>query len=93
MDMLRNIVLLMLLSSPGVVLAMEPIDINTAGMEELMEINGVGEKLAQAIINHREENGPFESLIELTRIRGIGPSLVEKNRDLLTAETPQEDPE
>ncbi|NIR27650.1 MAG: hypothetical protein GWN77_11975 [Gammaproteobacteria bacterium] len=57
------------------------VNINTADAGALAEnIQGVGVKRAQAIINFREEHGPFKSVDELTQIKGIGLKLVEKNR-------------
>ena len=85
MKIVRNIVLSLLLSAPGALSAMEPIDINTADKETLMELHGIGEKRAADIIEYRERNGPFASPEDLTRIRGIGQSVVEKNREQLSA--------
>lgn len=66
------------------------IDINTADASALAaEINGVGEARAQAIIAYREANGPFQSVDELRKVKGIGPVLLEKNRDVLTASQPE----
>lgn len=60
------------------------IDINKADARELSErLTGVGEKKALAIISYRKEHGPFRSLRDLERVKGIGPSLVKKNRHLL----------
>lgn len=57
------------------------VNINTADAQTMAEnIQGVGIKRAQAIINFREEHGPFKSVDELTQIKGIGLKLVEKNR-------------
>ncbi len=57
------------------------VNINTADAQTMAEnILGVGIKRAQAIINFREEHGPFKSVDELTQIKGIGLKLVEKNR-------------
>jgi len=57
------------------------VDINTASAEELAEaMNGVGIKKAQAIVQHRQEFGPFKSLEELLNVPGIGASLLERNR-------------
>lgn len=62
-----------------------PVNINTADAETLtMEIKGVGEKRAQAIIQHREAHGPFESVDDLVTVKGIGEKLVEMNRDNMT---------
>jgi competence protein ComEA len=63
----------------------EVVDINTADVAALDEnISGVGPKLAEAIVSFREENGPFTSVDDLTRVKGIGPKMVEKNRANLT---------
>ena len=64
----------------------EPVDINTADADTLaMEINGVGPKLAQAIVEYRDAYGPFPSVDDLARVSGIGPKLVERNRSMLRA--------
>lgn len=63
----------------------EPVNINTADMQALAaNIVGVGEKKAQAIIAFRDEHGPFKSVDELTRVKGIGLKLVDNNRENLT---------
>lgn len=49
-----------------------PVNLNTAGVEELDELPGVGEATARAIIEDREENGPFTSPEDLMRVSGIG---------------------
>ena len=57
------------------------VDINTASAEELAEaMNGVGIKKAQAIVQYRQEFGPFNSLEQLQDVPGIGASLLERNR-------------
>ncbi len=63
----------------------EMININSADKETLMtSIKGVGETRAEAIIAYREQNGAFKSVEELTEVRGIGSSIVEKNMDNLS---------
>jgi len=49
-----------------------PIDINRAGVEDLMTIPGVGEVTAGRIVQCRENNGPFETVADLERVEGIG---------------------
>ncbi len=48
------------------------VDINTAGIEELDKLPGVGESTARKIIAHREANGPFKSPQDLLAVSGIG---------------------
>ncbi|MGC4107138.1 MAG: ComEA family DNA-binding protein [Thermomicrobiales bacterium] len=61
-----------------------PLNINTATAEQLDELPGVGEVLAARIVAYREEHGPFGSVDELEDVDGIGPSLLEKLRPLIT---------
>jgi competence protein ComEA len=61
-----------------------PVDINTATVEELDSLPGIGPSIAQAIIDERERNGPFRSVDDLERVRGIGPSKLDQIRDLVT---------
>ena len=56
------------------------INLNTAGLEELMELPGVGEQTAQAILEDRERLGPFASVDDLMRVSGIGEKKLEKIR-------------
>ena len=48
------------------------VDVNTAGLEELMTLSGIGEARARAILDDRAENGPFERPEDLIRVKGIG---------------------
>ena len=47
------------------------VNLNTAGMEELMTLSGIGESRAQAILMYREQYGPFTSIEEIMNIDGI----------------------
>lgn len=57
------------------------ININTANLEQLMKISGVGKTKAEAIIAHREKNGDFKKKEDITKVRGIGKSTFEKIKD------------
>lgn len=60
--------------APLELLPNERIDINSATAEELTLLPGIGEALAQAILDYRGENGAFESLEQLMQVPGIGKS-------------------
>jgi competence ComEA-like helix-hairpin-helix protein len=49
------------------------VDLNTAGPRELTRLPGIGPELASRIIAEREKNGPYASLLDFQRVRGIGP--------------------
>lgn len=59
------------------------ININTAHASELMTLDGVGVKTAQAIVAYRQQMGKFHSVDELVQVKGIGAKTLEKNRHRL----------
>jgi len=60
------------------------INVNTAATTELEELPGVGEVIAQAIVDYRTENGPFASVDQLLDVSGIGDATLENIRELVT---------
>lgn len=60
------------------------ININTATATELDALPGIGEKKAQAIVDHRAENGPFGSIDDIKEVKGIGDGIFEQIKDLIT---------
>ncbi|MFD1382325.1 ComEA family DNA-binding protein [Rhodanobacter aciditrophus] len=63
----------------------EPLDINTATAKELeVVMSGVGSAKAEAIIAYRTENGDFKSIEELVNVKGIGSSILDSNREVIT---------
>ena len=61
------------------------IDINSADADSLETLPGIGPARAQAIIEHRQANGPFAGVEDLTQVRGIGDGILESIRDLIEA--------
>ena len=64
----------------------ERININTATLEELITLPGIGPALAQRILDFREAYGPFQNLVDLTDVEGIGTKKIEAIKDLITLE-------
>ena len=59
--------------------ATAPVNINTAGVKELMTLEGVGRKVAERIVEYRTAKGPFKKPEDVRRVEGIGGSLWDKN--------------
>ena len=61
-----------------------PIDINSAGVEELQLLPAIGPVLAQRIVEYREQYGIFRSLHSLRNIERVGPKTIQKLQHYLT---------
>ena len=61
-----------------------PVDVNTATLEELDTLPGIGPALAERIIEYREEYGPFEAPEDLLEVKGIGESVLAGLLDSIT---------
>ena len=61
-----------------------PVNINSASKRELDALPGIGEVLAQRIIDYRSANGPFQSVDELIKIKGIGEKTLAKLKPYAT---------
>jgi|GEM_PF-860062 len=59
--------------SPG-----ETVDVNTAGFDDLLRVPGIGKTRARAILEYREGHGPFGTLDELDKVKGIGKKSLKK---------------
>jgi len=88
----RNIVMVVcaivfgLVAVSGVAIAdnAEKIDINTATVEELTQLEGIGDAYAKRIVEYRGAHGAFESVEALMNVQGIGEKTLEKNKDKIT---------
>jgi competence protein ComEA len=59
------------------------INVNTATKEELMMLPGIGEKTASAVVANRQANGPFKTIDDMTKIKGISKKKLDKLRPSL----------
>ena len=60
----------------------DAINLNTASKEELILLDGIGEKIAERILTYREKNGPFAKIEDIQNVKGIG----EKTKNALLKE-------
>jgi competence protein ComEA len=68
----------------GEVQSLQKIDINRAEPWLLEALPGIGKVTAQAIVNYRTENGPFQRIEDLLEVSGIGEGTLDKIRDYIT---------
>ncbi|RUM50030.1 MAG: helix-hairpin-helix domain-containing protein [Marinomonas sp.] len=86
--LLKRACALSLVLVPTFISAAEPLDINSATAEQLaLALSGVGESKAEAIVAYRDANGPFTSIDDLVKVKGIGSSLLDKNRIVIQVKT------
>jgi competence protein ComEA len=62
---------------------LQAVDINSADLDELMMLEGIGHKLALNIISYRLTNGPFQHPEDLLKVKGFGEKLFEANQNHL----------
>lgn len=71
-------------NSDGIIISTGKISINSATLEELMTLPGIGENKALSIIKYRDENKGFLKIDDIMNVKGIGASIYEKIKDYLT---------
>lgn len=89
MKLLRNLIFATIAALASSLAFAGPVNINTADAQTLAtNMNGVGLSKAEAIVAYRKANGPFHSIDDLAKVKGIGAKTVERNRDNLRTEEP-----
>ncbi|MDR2189263.1 MAG: helix-hairpin-helix domain-containing protein [Azonexus sp.] len=68
----------------GIGLALAAVNINTATVDELDAVKGIGPSKAKAIVEYRKKNGPFKSVDDLNGVKGFGPKNIDKLRGELS---------
>ena len=72
---------------PDSLLEGEVIDLNAADEYDLRRLPGIGEKRARAIVEYREEHGPFQTIEELDKVQGIGEGILSGLAGYVTVES------
>ena len=60
------------------------VNVNKATTEELIKVRGIGPVMAKRIIEHRDKNGAFKSIEDLTQVQGIGGNKLQRIKDQVT---------
>lgn len=68
---------------PAIAADLKKVNINSANLEELMTLDGIGEKIAARVLEFRKKNGSFQKPEDIMMVKGIGPKIFDRNRDLI----------
>jgi len=85
METIKRLALVALLAISLPALSADKLNINTATVQQIAKtMKGVGKQKAEFIVEYRHKHGPFISLDQLKKVKGIGGKTVDANRDKLT---------
>ena len=73
-----------LANSNETVASMDKININQADAKTLATLKGIGKDRAVKIIEYREQNGPFQKVEDIMKVKGIGKKIFEQNKNVLS---------
>lgn len=84
---MKNCMLVMSLAVSSAVFAVQtgqPVNVNTADAQAMADnLNGIGIRKAEAIVEYRKANGPFKTLEDLKNVKGVGDATVANNEKLI----------
>ena len=72
------------MTAPAVAAGSDTININTASVDELTQLQKVGPKTAENIVAYRDANGPFKTVDDLKNVKGVGDKILELNKDRIS---------
>lgn len=72
--------------TPPAAVKTAPLSLNSASAKELEKLPGIGEKSAAAIVAYRTEKGPFKTVQELLKVKGVGQKTLEKIKPLVSVD-------
>ena len=85
MERITRLLVLAVMLAVSSLASADLVDINTADAQTLATgLSGVGEARANAIVAYREKYGPFQSVEDLTQVKGIGEHILELNRNSIS---------
>ena len=88
-NLLSSLIILLsvLIAAPTYANEQQPaLNINNASIEQLEKMKGIGARKAQAIVEYRLQHGSFSQVDDITKVKGIGSTFLEKNRAWLSVE-------
>jgi len=83
---LLGVALMLAWAIPALADDMSKVNLNTATLDQLLTLEGIGESYAERIIEYRTKNGPFQSPSDLVKVKGIGEKTYEANKDRIVVE-------
>ena len=76
-------------ATPPAPISGEKVNINTAGVDELVTLPGIGKAYAERIVEYRQKNGPFKKIEDVMNVRGLGEKNFLKVKGQLTVGAPK----
>ena len=64
------------------------IDLNTATVAQLKQLDRIGDAVAQRIVEYRDQNGPFAAIEDLMKVKGVGQKIFDLNKARITVSPP-----